>query len=84
MNPTATQKQYANIIEAISDNNVKAARDLLLDEIYTATEGKGSWDCPHYATDRSIQEGIQLHPENDIKFTYKYEAKNGSYFVPIP
>jgi ribonucleoside-diphosphate reductase alpha chain len=70
MNPTATQKQYANIIEAISDNNVKAARDLLLDEIYTATEGKGSWDCPHYATDRSIQEGIQLHPENDIKFTY--------------
>lgn len=70
MNPTATQKQYTTIIEAISDNNVKAARDILLDEIYAATKGKGSWDCPHYATDRSIQEGLTLKPENDKKFTY--------------
>lgn len=70
MNPTATQKQYASVIDAISDNNVAAARDLLLDEIYQSTEGKNSWDCPHYATDRAIQEGILLHPENDVKFTY--------------
>jgi ribonucleoside-diphosphate reductase alpha chain len=70
MNPVATKKEYASLIDAISDNNLVAARDLLLGEIYEATAGKESWDCPYYATDRSIQEGLQLHPENDKKFTY--------------
>ncbi|MBI4598621.1 ribonucleoside-diphosphate reductase subunit alpha [Candidatus Uhrbacteria bacterium] len=61
---------YASVIEALSHNDLSAARDLLLDEILEATKDKRSWDCPHYTTDRPIQEAIVLNPEADKRFTY--------------
>lgn len=62
--------QYQTVIEALSKSDLGAARDLLLAEILNVTEGKNSWDCPHYTTDREIQKGIVLDPESDKKMSY--------------
>lgn len=58
------------IIEAISKHDLVAARDHLLNEIHEETEGKQSWDHPHYIADRAIQSGIQIRPERDKLLTY--------------
>lgn len=50
---------YSNVIDALSNNDLDQARDLLLAEIKQKTTGKRSWDCPHYTTDRAIHEGIK-------------------------
>ncbi len=51
---------YLTVIDALSNNDLHGARDLLLAEINTKTEKKYSWDCPHYTADRSVQESINL------------------------
>ena len=61
---------YATLIDALSANDLNAARDILLEEVLKKTEGKNSWDCPHYATDRSIQEGIILNPDSNKQLPY--------------
>ncbi len=61
---------YASVIDALSANDLNAARDLLLEDILRETAGKNSWDCPHYDTDRSIQEGIRLKPEANKQLMY--------------
>lgn len=61
---------YASVIDAVSANDLDAARDLVLAEIKAITAGKGSWDCPHYTADRSIQEGIQTTTEFEHLATY--------------
>lgn len=50
---------YANIIDALSNNDLAVARDMTLAEIKSKTAGKRSWDCPHYTADRAIHEGIK-------------------------
>ncbi len=61
---------YTDVIDALSHNDLKAARDLLLLDILAKTEGKHSWDCPHYTTDRTIQESIVLDHEASKHVTY--------------
>ena len=61
---------YASVIDALSDNNLGAARDLLLDEILKKTESKNSWDCPYYTTDKTIQQGITIVPERNLSIAY--------------
>ena len=58
------------MIDALSKNDLQTARDELLREIIMQTAGKASWDCPHYATDRDIQESIVIRPERNAYFTY--------------
>jgi len=58
------------IIDALSKNDLGTARDELLREIIMQTAGKASWDCPHYETDRDIQESIVMRPERNAYFTY--------------
>ncbi|MEN9558441.1 MAG: Ribonucleoside-diphosphate reductase alpha chain [Candidatus Parcubacteria bacterium] len=61
---------YASVIDALSNNDLAAARDLLLEEILKKTEGKGSWDCPHYTADRAIQESLDLDAVPSAELPY--------------
>lgn len=58
------------IIDALSRNDLHAAKEALLGDILSQTAGKESWDCPHYATDREVQESITLVPERNQLMTY--------------
>lgn len=66
----STRPRYVSTIDALSHNDLAAARDLLLAEILAATGGKNSWDCPHYAADRGVQEGIVLDEARNATTTY--------------
>lgn len=61
---------YATVIEALSANDLVAARDLLLEDILKQTENVNSWDSPHYTADRAIQEGIKIDHSRNKNFTY--------------
>lgn len=73
---------YSSVIDALSNNDLQGARDLLLEEILKKTANKNSWDCPHYSTDRDVQESIQLHPENNSLHSYfGLENMRDRYFL---
>lgn len=61
---------YRSVVDALSNNDLAAARDLLLEEIMRLTEGKSSWDCPHYTADREIQKSIALNYDSLNKLSY--------------
>lgn len=62
---------YPSVIDALSANDLVAARDMLLDEILTSTKGKGSWDSEYYLPEcRAIQDQIVMVPERNKNFTY--------------
>ncbi len=63
-------QKFSTVIDALSQNDLAAARDLLLNEILVKTSGKNSWDCPHYTTDRKIQESITLDESKNYGFGY--------------
>lgn len=67
---TATKPAYASVIDALSNNDLVAARDLLLEEILAETKGKGSWDNPHYTADRDVQTSIVLDLSKNKNITY--------------
>ncbi len=67
--PTATAT-YSSVIEALSANDLVAARDLLLEEMMRDTASRNSWDSPHYTADKSIQQGIKIDFERNKNFTY--------------
>lgn len=62
--------QNQRVIEALSENNLTLARDLILEDLLKSTEDIKSWDSPYYAADRSIQESIVIVPERNNLFTY--------------
>lgn len=61
---------YATVLDALSQNDLKAARDILLGEILEKTASRNSWDCPHYSIDPAIQQSIQIDPSRNAMFTY--------------
>lgn len=61
---------YASVIDALSQNDLAAARDILMAEIDASTAGKGSWDSPHYTTDKTIQQSIRTTREHEHLMTY--------------
>ncbi len=61
---------YSNVIDALSNNDLTAARDLLLAEIKRDTTHKRSWDCPHYTADRAVHESIKKTTEFEHLATY--------------
>lgn len=75
-------KSYASVVDALSDNNLEVARDLLLGEIMEKTKTRESWSCPHYTTDRAIQESIPLKHERSKEITYfGLENMRDRYFL---
>jgi ribonucleoside-diphosphate reductase alpha chain len=65
-----TKVKYATVIDALSQNDLTAARDMLLEEILATTKDKNSWDCPWYSADRVVQEGIVVKSDIGKNFTY--------------
>jgi ribonucleoside-diphosphate reductase alpha chain len=62
---------YSSVIDALSANDLVAARDMLLAEILESTKGKGSWDSEYYLPEcRAIHDQIVLVPERNKNFTY--------------
>ncbi len=61
---------YTNIIDALSQNDLGAARDLLLTEFLEQTADKNCWDSPHYNANRDIQESIVIDPARNELFSY--------------
>lgn len=61
---------YTSVIEALSNNDLKAARDLLLAEIMYTVGTKSSWDCLHYTASRTAQEAIIPNPKVADHITY--------------
>lgn len=73
---------YASVVDALSNNDLHAARDLLLQEILQKTATRNSWDCPHYSADRAIQQGIQLNAESNKELSYfGLENMRDRYFL---
>ncbi len=66
----ATTATYGSVIDALSSNDLWAARDMLLTEIEQKTAARSSWDCPHYTTDRAIQEGIVIDHARSRSLSY--------------
>ncbi|MEI7512434.1 MAG: ribonucleoside-diphosphate reductase subunit alpha [Candidatus Uhrbacteria bacterium] len=61
---------YTNVIDALSNNDLVSARDLLLAEIKHDTANRRSWDCPHYTANREIHESIKKTNEFEKLTTY--------------
>lgn len=59
-----------SLVAALSQNNVTLARALLLANLLEETEGKNSWDCPHYTADKTVQQSIVLDEKNNDRMTY--------------
>jgi ribonucleoside-diphosphate reductase alpha chain len=58
------------LIRALSDNDLKEAKNILLQEIKEETKGKSSKDSPYYSIDPSIQESIQKDDKYNERMTY--------------
>ena len=61
---------YSTVIDALSANDLVAARDLLLEEMHTKLAGRSSWDSEYYAADKSVQQQIVIDRSRDKNFTY--------------
>lgn len=73
---------YQNTIEALSNNDLEAARDMLLDEIMEQTKDRGSWDSKHYIADRGIQESIPIdHERSKLVSYFGLENLRDRYFL---
>lgn len=65
-----TAKTYETVVDALSANDLVAARDILLEDVMKATEGKHSADCAHYTADRAVQDAIRLDQDWPKRLTY--------------
>ncbi len=73
---------YATIIDALSRNDLKAARDMLLSELLEQTATRHSWDSPHYCIDPELQKSIKLSPErNQLHAYFGLENLRDRYFL---
>ena len=73
---------YQDKIDALSKNDLVAARDMLLEEIMEQTNDCHSWDSIHYITDRTIQESIPLkHERNQLITFFGLENLRDRYFL---
>lgn len=62
---------YASVIDALSANDLVAARDILLGEILESTKGKGSWDSEFYKQEfKEVQQSLVLDHDRSKNFTY--------------
>ena len=73
---------YTTVIDALSHNDLKTARDLLLRDILADVGTKSSWDCPHYNANRAIQESIveNTHCADHITY-FGLENLRDRYFL---
>lgn len=70
MTTTTTKTSYSTVVEALSNNDLWAARDLLLRDIKNEVGEKASWDSEYYVTDRAIQENLIQDEALESRITY--------------
>lgn len=62
---------FSSVIDALSANDLVAARDILLSEILLNTAGKGSWDSEYYMQEyKEVHQSLVLAHERNTNFTY--------------
>lgn len=77
-----TQDQYKSIVDALSANDIEAARNLLLEQIKLTVGQKSSWDSPQYRGDKGVQKSIKLDYTRDTKLTFfGLETLRSRYFL---
>lgn len=62
--------RHASVIDALSNNDLADARDILLEEVLVKTQGRGSWDSPQYRGDADVQRKIVTRPDRNALLTY--------------
>lgn len=62
--------RHASVIDALSNNDLFDARDILLEETLAKTRGRASWDSPQYRGDADVQRKIVTRPERNALLTY--------------
>ena len=62
--------RHASVIDALSNNDLVDARDILLEETLVKTQGRASWDSPQYRGDADVQRKIVTRPERNALITY--------------
>ena len=73
---------YATVLDALSQNDLKAGAELLLAEIMEKTASRNSWDCEHYSIDPAIQQSIKIDHSRNRLFTYfGLENMRDRYFL---
>lgn len=76
------QEPKVSIVNALSDNNLELARDLLLAEIKKEVYEKKSWDSPQYRGDKGVQRSIKIDHSRDKKLTFfGLETLRSRYFL---
>ncbi|MBT6842505.1 MAG: hypothetical protein HOA17_01745, partial [Candidatus Melainabacteria bacterium] len=77
-----TQDKYNSIVDALSANDIRYARDLLLEQIKLRVGQSASWDSPQYRGDKGIQKSIKLDYTRDSKLTFfGLETMRDRYFL---
>jgi ribonucleoside-diphosphate reductase alpha chain len=81
----ATKKKsnkFDSIVDALSLNDLEAARDLLLEQIDMTVGQNASWDSPQYRGDKGIQKSIVLnHTRNKNLTFFGLETLRNRYFL---
>ncbi|MFA5853854.1 MAG: ribonucleoside-diphosphate reductase subunit alpha [Patescibacteria group bacterium] len=62
--------RHASVIDALSNNDLVDARDILLEEVLVKTQGRGSWDSPQYRGDADVQRKIVTRVDRNALLTY--------------
>ncbi|MEK7132389.1 MAG: ribonucleoside-diphosphate reductase subunit alpha [Patescibacteria group bacterium] len=61
---------YTTVIEALTANDLVAARDFLLADLIDQTRELNSWSSEYYNGDREIQENLKLDYSRNQNFTF--------------
>jgi ribonucleoside-diphosphate reductase alpha chain len=62
--------RHASVIDALSNNDLVDARDILLEETLAKTQGRASWDSPQYRGDADVQRKIVTRPDRNVLLTF--------------
>lgn len=77
-----TSNKQASIVDALSNNNLELARDLLLKKVTLQVGQKASWDSPQYRGDKGVQRSIKLDYSRDKYVTFfGLETLKDRYFL---
>lgn len=66
----STKDTYDSIVDALSVNDLDAARDLLLEKISVTVGQKASWDSPQYRGDKGVQKSVKLDHTRNKRLTF--------------
>lgn len=77
-----SKNKQVSIVDALSNNNLELARDLLLKKIDLQVGQKASWDSPQYRGDKGVQKSIKIDQKRDKNITFfGLETLRDRYFL---